>query len=165
MRLRGILVVCVAGTLLFAGCRQPDGPLPAETKDDPNRLYDVSRDLLNVAGGDVNGPQELADDMKVWGSKSDEPWAPGDELAKRLATALRGKNLTEQTASQLARHIWIAIAGRELSARQVDRLEEDVKTLLVSAGASAESADGVAQQIDSVQQQVTTKQRWWFQVF
>ena len=160
-----MLVVCIAAPLLLSGCRQPDGPLPAETKDDPNRLYDVSRDLPNVAGGNASAPQELADDMKVWGTKSDEPWPPGDELSKRLAMALKGKNLTEQTASQLARHIWIAIAGRELSARQVDRLEQDVKTLLVSAGASAENADGVAEQIDSVQQQVTTKQRWWFQVF
>ena len=45
------LAVCLAATLIAAGCRQPDGPLPVETDDDPNRISDVAKDLLNAAGG------------------------------------------------------------------------------------------------------------------
>jgi hypothetical protein len=147
------------------GCRQPDGPLPAETRDDPNRLYDVSRDLLNIAGGDANGQREFADDLKVWATKGDAPWPPADELAGRLATSLKGKNLTEQAAGQLARQLWIATAARELSSRQVDRLKEDVKTLLVSAGSTEPAAASVAEQLGVMQAAITTKKRWWFQVF
>jgi hypothetical protein len=151
--------------LLVAGCRQPDGPLPTETADDSNRLSDVTRDLLNLAGGDANAPAEFADDLKVWGTKSNEAWAPGDELAKRLAVALKGKTLTEQSAGQLARQIWIAAAGRELSSRQVDRLEEDIKGLLVAAGASESAVKDVTDQVGEMQDAVSTKRRWWFQLF
>jgi hypothetical protein len=165
MRFRSVLAVFLAATLLSAGCRQPDGALPAETADDSNRLSDVTRDLLSIAGGDAKAPGEFADDLKVWGTRSDEAWPPGDELAKRLAASLQGKNLTEQSAGQLARQLWIAAAGRELSPRQVERLQEDVKGLLVSVGSSDTAAKDVADQVGEMQGVVSTKRRWWFQMF
>jgi hypothetical protein len=150
---------------LLAGCRQPDGPLPVEDVEDPGRQTDVSRDLLNLAGGDPKGRQELADDLKVWGTKSNDAWEPGDELARRLAVALKGKNLTEQSAAQLARYLWLASAGRELSSRQSERLGEDVRTLLAATGATEDDTKAVADQIGEVHGAVTVTRRWWFQVF
>jgi hypothetical protein len=153
--------ICV----LLAGCRQPDGPLPVENDEDPGRQVDVRRDLLNMAGGDPKARQEFADDLKVWGTKSSDAWAPGDELARRLAVALRGKTLTEPSAAQLARYLWLTTAGRQLSSRQVERLQEDIKGLLTSAGATEDHAQSVADQIGAVQDAVTVTRRWWFQVF
>ena len=161
-QLLGVLLafVCVA-----AGCRQPDGPLPVETPDDPNRLTDVTRDLLNVAGGDANGPQELADDMRVWAPNAPAAHAACDTLARQLSAAVKGKTLDEQSAGQLARQLWIASAGRELSSRQVDRLQDEVKTLLTSAGVAEDAAATVTAQIDVLQETVTAKQRRWYQLF
>jgi hypothetical protein len=164
MKRRVPYALCIVAALTVAGCRQPDGPLPVEGAEDPNRIYDVSRDLLNVAGGDAEAPRELVEDIKVWAVSSNEPWEPGDELARRLVVALTGKPLTEQMAGQLARHIWITAAGRELSDRQIGRLQEDVNTLLVSAGATEEAAKAVADQIGVVQEAVTTKRRRWYQI-
>jgi hypothetical protein len=165
MNRRALNLLCVCGVLFLAACRQPDGPLPIETEDDPNRLVDVTRDLLNMAGGDANAPQEFADDVKVWGTTSSAPWEEGDELARRLAAALKGKDLSEQSAAQLARQIWLAAAGRQLSSRQVGRLQTDIRMLLVSVGVAEDAADSVAEQISEVQDAVTTKRRWWFQLF
>jgi hypothetical protein len=151
--------------LLLAGCRQPDGALPVETSEDPGRQMDVSRDLLNMSGGDANAQQEFADDLKLWGSESNAPWVPGNELARRLAVTLKGKNLTEQSAAQLARYLWLTAAGRQLSERQVERLQEDVKALLVTTGATEADAKSVADQVGEVQKSVTVAKRWWFQVF
>lgn len=164
MRLRALCSVCCICVLLV-GCRQPDGPLPVENDDDPGRQMDVSRDLLNMAGGDAKAQQEFADDLKVWGTKASTAWEPGDELARRFAVALKGKTLTEQSAAQLARYLWLTTAGRQLSNRQVDRLQEDVKTVLISAGATEDDAEAVADQIGDVQDAVTVTRRWWFQVF
>ena len=165
MTRRSLLAAALVALIAVAGCRQPDGPLPIETADDPNRLSDVGRDLLNAAGGDVNAPQELADDIRVWAGVTEPAQQQSDELARRVAASLKGRNLTPQSAGQFARHIWIAAAGRELSSRQVDRLKEEVTTLLVAAGAAEADAAPVAEQIDALQETVTTKHRWWFQVF
>jgi hypothetical protein len=165
MNRRVLSLLCVAGILLLAACRQPDGPLPIENKEDPNRLADVTRDLLNMAGGDANASREFADDVKVWATTSSAPWEEGDELARRLAVALRGKNLPEQSAGQLARQIWLTAAGRQLSSRQVERLQTDIRTLLVSIGATEDAAESVSEQVGEVQDAVTAKRRWWFQLF
>ena len=130
--------------LIAAGCRQPDGPLPVETADDPNRISDVAKDLLNAAGGDANAPSELAEDVRVWAANTTQAKAECDELARRVAAAVKGKNLNEQAAGQLARHLWIAAAARELSARQVDRLQDEVMKLLASAGVNEGAAEEVS---------------------
>lgn len=165
MRRRPIVALCLAAALLVAGCRQPDGPLPPEGAEDPSRRADLTRDLLAIARGDADGRREFSDDLKVWGTTSNDVWQPGDDLAARLSTALEGKTLTDDQAAQLARQFWIAAAGRELSARQIDRLGEDVKGLLTAVGATAAAAESVAEQVGTMQQAVTTKRRRWFQLF
>jgi hypothetical protein len=165
MRFLAITVLCIAGASAAAGCRQADGSLPAERVDDQDRIRDVSRDLLNLAGGDAKAQGEFADDLKVWGTTSNDPWPPGDELAKRMAAALKGKKLTEEAAAQLARQLRIAAEGGDLSNRQVDRLQEDITGQLVAIGVSSDAAEEVADQIEEVQDAVKTRRRWWFQVF
>jgi hypothetical protein len=156
--------VCTA-SLLGAGCRQPDGPLPPDNTEEEERRHDVSRDLQNIAGGDANGPQEFADDVQVWGTGDEGDWAPGDELARRVTAALKGKSLPDEAAAQLARFFWIAAAGRQLSERQVERLQQDVTTALVQLKVEEAAAKGVADQIGELQKSVTTKERRWYQLF
>lgn len=157
-------VVCAA-SLLGAGCRQPDGPLPVDNTEEEERRHDVSRDLQNIAGGDANGPQEFADDVQVWGTGDEGDWAPGDELARRVTAALKGKTVPDEAAAQLARFFWIAAAGRQLSERQVERLKEDVTAALVKLGAEQAAAQAVAAQVGEMQKAVTVKERSWYQVF
>jgi hypothetical protein len=165
MTRRSMFVLGLTAALLVGGCRQPDGALPPEGVEDPSRRADLTRDLLAIARGDADGRREFSDDLKVWGTTSNDVWAPGDELAARLSTALEGKMLTDEQAAQLARQFWIAAAGRELSARQVDRLGEDVKGVLTTIGATPAAAESVAQQVAAVQEAVTTKRRRWYQLF
>ena len=165
MRLKSFLFALCAASLLVAGCRQPDGPLPAEGVDEENRRYDVGRDLQNIAIGDVNGPQEFADDVQVWGTSAGGDWPPSDELARRVTVALKGKMLSDEAAAQLARFFWIAAAGRELSERQVERLQEDVTGALVKLGVEEAAAKAVADQVAEMQKAVTAKQRRWYQLF
>src|SRR5688572_21482061 len=120
MRLQRFLFAVCTACLLAAGCRQPDGPLPAEGVDEENRRYDVQRDMQNIAAGDANGTQEFASDVKVWATSNIGPWEPADELARRMTVALKGKTLPDEAAAELARFLWIAAAGRQLSDRQVE---------------------------------------------
>jgi hypothetical protein len=165
MTLRPFLFALCAACLLAAGCRQPDGPLPAEGPDEENRRYDVSRDLLNIAGGDPNGVEEFADDIRVWATSEPAPWTPGVELGRRVEAVLKGKMVSEEAAAQLARFFWIAAAGRELSERQVERLQEDVKAALLKLGVTEAEAAPVVEQVAEIQKTVTVKQRRWYQLF
>jgi hypothetical protein len=165
MTMRSFLFALCAASLLAAGCRQPDGALPADGPDEENRRYDVGRDLQNIAGGDTNGPQEFADDVQVWATSAPGDWPPSDELARRVTVALKGKTLSDEAAAQLSRFFWIAAAGRELSDRQVERLQEDLTAALLKLGAEEAAAKAVADQIAEVQKAVTVKQRRWYQLF
>lgn len=160
---RVLLACCLCVTL--AGCRQPDGPLPAAGPDDENRQHDLSRDLQNIAGGDANGPAEFAADLKVLAGRADAPWEPADSLGNRLSAALKGKALPEESAAQLARFFWIAAAGRELSERQVEKLGEDIGEALKKVGAADSAAAAVGEQVAALQGAVTRKERKWYQLF
>src|SRR5262245_38025226 len=53
--------------LLAVACRDPEGPIPAPTGDEADEVYELSRDILNVAGGDPQAIQELTDDLGTQG--------------------------------------------------------------------------------------------------
>ena len=56
--------------------------------DEPDEVYELSRDILNVAGGDKQAFQELSDDLGSQGSlETGQPRAGA--LAKSLRTARR----------------------------------------------------------------------------
>jgi hypothetical protein len=165
MRSRRFLFALCTVSLIVAGCRQPDGALPTEGPEDKSRWNDVARDLQNIAGGDANGPQEFADDIKVWATPIAGRWAPADELGQRVTTALKGKTLPDDGAAQLARFFWIAAAARDLSERQTERLQDDIKEALVKLGAAEAAATAVGEQIGTLQEAVTRKERRWYQLF
>ena len=151
-------------SLSIAGCRQADGPMPAPEGEVPNRLVDISRDLMSVSRGDTQARDDLADDLRVFVSRK-EAIPATDELARRTAAVVDGKTLNDQNAEQLAHHLWTAAAAREMSQRQVESLQNDVHALLVSIGVPEDNAVNVASQAGEVQKVVTTRERRWYEFF
>ena len=158
-----ILVVSVA----LAGCRQADGPVPAVDANKQAELRDVSRDLQNLAAArDPNAPEDLAHDLRKYVDEDRPSAIPAvDELSLRTARALAGTKLTEQAAQRLAHDLWTSVEAREMSERQVESLQNNVQSLLMSVGVAEENAEAVAAQVGEVQRQVTARQRRWYEWF
>jgi hypothetical protein len=158
-----VLVVLVAA--LAGACRQPDGPLPAAEGDAPNRVGDLSRDILSVARGETTARQDFADDLRVFVEEKPEAIEAVDELARRTSESISGTEMSDQNAQQLAHHLWTAVAARELSERQVESLQNDLQSMLVSAGIPEATAQNVATQAGEVQRTVTDRRRRWYEFF
>jgi uncharacterized protein YggE len=151
-------------SLTLAGCRQGDGPLPTAEGEVPNRLEDLRRDLLSVSRGDTEAPQDLAADLRVFVDDR-EAFPAVNELARRTSEVVAGKTLNDDHAQQLAHHLWTAAAGREMSGRQVESLQNDLHSLLVSVGVPEDNAMNVASQVSEVNTQVSSRPRRWYEFF
>jgi hypothetical protein len=156
-------VLLVAAAMAAGGCRQADGELPARDGEVPNRLEDIRKDLLSIAGGNREAANDLGDDLSVFAEARGN--AAARTLARQVGDAVAASQLNEEAAGRLAEQLWIAVAGRDLSERQVQALQEDVEELLMSAGASQQHADAAGQQIDEVQKAVTARSRRWYERF
>ena len=153
----------VASLMLVAGCRQPDGPMPQPTPEEQNEIGDLSRDFLSIAGGDEKAVQDAADDMGGLGPhERGRRFAP--EMSKRFARVLTGKTLTDQQALALATQMYLTFAATELSSRQIEKIQEDVRTQLTALGVAADAIDPITRQIEATQAEVTTAERRWWQV-
>ena len=158
-------VAVVLAGLAFGACRQADGQMPAPSEDVQQELVDVVRDLQNVAAArDPQAPRDLADDLRKYASRPDaEPTV--DELSRRAASAVGGLELPEQAAQRLAQSLWVSVAARELSERQIESLQNDMRLLLTSIGVTEPHAQQVASQIGEVQGAVTSRPRRWYELF
>ena len=165
MRLLVRCVVVAAVGLSFGACRQADGPIPVPSEDVQAELDDVVRDLQNVARAkDPQAPSDLVSDLRKFAQRRDaEPTV--DELTRRTVTALGGIELPEQSAQRLAHSLWVSIAARELSERQVETLQSDVQLMLTSFGVTEANAQQVAAQVGEVQSAVGDRPRRWYELF
>lgn len=152
-------------SLAAAGCRQPDGEMPSPSADAQEDLVDISRDMMNVAlGSDPAALEDLAYDLRKYVTqKEDIPVV--EELSRRTASVMANRTLPEQTAQRLAHTLWLAIVGHEFSGRQVEALQNDTQSMLMSIGVADEQAGQVAEQVGAVQQAVTNRQRRWYEWF
>jgi hypothetical protein len=150
--------------LAVGGCRQADGPMPTADAETQNELMDVSHDLQNIARGDPSAPKDLADDL---GKYPRRPTAKPSvqELTRRTASVIAGKALEDQTAQRLSHSLWTSVAARELSERQVETLQNEVQSILVSTGVAEAQARDVAAQVGEVQKQVSNRPRRWYELF
>lgn len=148
-----------------SACRQADGPVPTPSADTQEELADVARDLLYIASGrDPEAPKYLESDLRKYARRaSAEPAV--DELAQRTTMAVTGVNLGEQDAQRLAHNLWLSMAAREISERQVEGLQNDTQALLLSIGTPQDRADQVAAQVGEVQRAVTDRPRRWYELF
>lgn len=159
---RALLVVLA---LVAAGCRQPDGPMPTPNQNVQDDLVDIGRDLIYIAAGsDPAAPQDLSADLRKYVTR-DEAMPVVEELSRRMADAVANTKLPEQTAQRLAHTLWLAIAARDISERQVEALQNDTQSMLISVGVADEPAAQVAAQLGEVQRVVTDRQRRWYEWF
>ena len=155
-------VSLVVVLLLAAACRQADGPVPQPKGDEPNEVYELSRDILNVAGGDPQALREMSDDLGTQGPL--ETGQPGaGALAKSLQTALVSRRLSDEQARRLAGDLYIVFTADKLSVSQVDALQERVGGLLREVGAPESAIPPVRNDIKSVQALVNTSGRHWWE--
>jgi hypothetical protein len=150
-------VACVA-----AGCRQPDGALPAENGEVPNRLHDLQRDLESVAAGESDAPKDLADDLAVFADGTEGVNA-ARTLAGSTSVVLVKRMLNEEALQQLTTVLWKTVASRELSERQVDGLKDDMRGTLISIGVSQADSNAVADRVGQTQKAVTKRKRNWYE--
>jgi hypothetical protein len=153
-----------AAALQFAACRQADGPMPETTPETANQLGDISRDLQNLASGSPDGPKDLADDISHYAQDTNNGQAAAAELARRLGQALTGKTFKLAQAMPVAHTCWVTVAGRQLSEKQVDSLKNEMKQELMALGVNEQQAQGVADQVGTVQQAVTARHRRWYEM-
>jgi hypothetical protein len=158
----GLIGVAV---VVLSGCRQPDGPIPTPDATVQEELGDVARDLQYIASArDPQAPQNLAEDLRKYARRPSA--VPSvDELSRRTAGALAGSQLTEQAAQRLTHNLWLSVAARDISERQIESLQNDTQSLLVSVGIPEERAQQVAVQVGEVQRAVTNRPRRWYELF
>jgi hypothetical protein len=156
--------IIAAAALSFAACRQADGQLPPATGTVPNELGDISRDLQSLASGSPDGPKDLTDDISHYAEGTNGGQAAAAELSRRLGEALTGKTFKLAQALPLAHTCWVTVAGRQLSEKQIENLQNEMKAELMSLGVSEPQAQAVASQVGVVQQAVTARHRRWYEM-
>ena len=158
-------VVLVLASLAFGACRQADGPMPEPDPDVQAELRDVAKDLQNIAGArDPEAVRDLTSDLGKYARRPTEVPAV-DELSRVTASAVSGVDLSERSAERLAQSLWVSVAARELSERQVESLRNDMQLLLTSIGVSEANAQQVAAQVAQVQAAVNSRPRRWYELF
>ena len=167
MSQRLAVLLCVALALSATGCRMADGPMPMPGKEDLNRLDDLRRDLGDVVAGHAEAKKDFADDLQVFVNAEKKPDAPAaiNELARLIGDAATAAQLKEAAAPPLLKQVWVALAARQLSEKQVTTLQADVKTTLTGLGVPEPPAQAVSNQIGTVQKAVTERSRRWYEVF
>ncbi len=160
--MRWIVYALLAAASMSAACTQADGEMPAKSGEVPQRLVDIGRDIDNVTGGNPDGPVELTDDLLVF---ADGPEAI--DATRALSTTVSGmlvnRTLDEQTRSQLATLLWTTVAARDFSERQIDKLKDDMRELLMTIGVSQQDANLAAGWVGNVQKAVTQRSRRWYE--
>jgi hypothetical protein len=156
--------VVAACALQLAACRQADGPMPETTASTPNELGDINRDLQNLASGDPSGTKDLSDDISHYAEGPSGGPAAAAELSRRLGEALTGKTFKLAQAMPVAHTCWVAVSARQLSEKQIEGLQNEMKSGLMSIGANEQQAQNVADQVGAVQQAVSARHRRWYEL-
>jgi len=155
------VAACAVALLTLAGCRQPDGSVPAPQGEQTNRIDDISRDLQNVARNDSNAPAELLDDLTYLESVPRPPERL-KELGDALSAALRGAKLPDTEAKRVATLLFQMVNARDLSESQIAQIGTDLRAALVMAGATPEAADRVALAGAALAGEVTQNKKRWY---
>ena len=159
------MVFVAAALASVSACRQADGPVPTPSAETQEELADVARDLQYIASGsDPAAPTYLESDLSKYARRASA--APVVvELARRTSAAVSGVKLAEQDAQRLTHNLWLSVAAREISERQVEGLQGDMQALLLSIGVPQDRAEQVAAQVGEVQRAVSDRPRRWYELF
>jgi hypothetical protein len=159
-------MVLAAVTLVSVpACRQADGPVPTPSAETQEELVDVARDLQYIASGsDPAAPEYLEADLRKY-ARRESAGPAAEELARRTSAAVTGLMLGDQDAQRLTHNLWLSVAARDISERQVEGLQSDMQSLLLSVGAPQDRAELVAAQVAEVQRAVSDRPRRWYELF
>ena len=164
MKLTVQYAIILVSALALGACRQADGPMPTADANTLGELEDVRHDLENVAKKDPAAPEDLASDIAKYSRRATAIPAI-NELTRRTVNVLAGKTVNEQAGNRLAHSLWMTVAARELSERQIEALQNDVQSILVSIGVAEPQAQQVAAQVGEVQKAVGDRPRRWYEFF
>lgn len=120
-----------------------NAPLPVAQGEQANELDDIRRDLHNVAANERNAASDLLQDLAALPLEA-PPAAPLQALTDALSGALSGTRLEDADARQLANLLFATVSGEELNDAQVSRVGNEMRTILVRAGANKDAADRAA---------------------
>ncbi len=152
-------------SLGLSACRQADGPLPERSSSNrQDDIEDIGKDILNVVGKDANGPAEMTEDLQKF-AQTPEAGAKVNELAGKLKQVLPGITLTPPEAQQLAEKLWQGISATEITGRQVEVLQDEVKVSLVNAGVPESEALATVAVLTDIQKATTKRVRRWYELF
>ena len=159
-----IQAIILAAALSSSACRQADGPMPPTNDTVTNEIGDIGRDLQNLAKNDPDGPKDLAGDLGHYAEDAAGGPAAAAELSRRLGDALVGKSFELSQVMPVAHTSWVTVAGRQLSEKQIEDLQNEMRSQLMMLGVDEQKAQAVAAQVGVVQQTVTTRHRRWYEL-
>ena len=87
------------------------------------------------------------------------------ELVNRVAAGLKGLDVDDAGRERVVRQLWLVVAGRQLSDKQIERVQEDLHSAMLSVKATEQHAQAVASQAVEVQRRVTDRSRRWYELF
>jgi hypothetical protein len=157
-------VLIPAAVLSLAACRQADGPIPTPNLATQNEIDDLSRDLLGVVSRVDQSDRNLADGLHKY-TENPDILPAFDELARRTSSVVAGSRLSQTAAQQLAHALWLTVAAREMSGRQVEALQTEMQAVLIAAGVPEPDAQPVVAQVGEVQRLVTARPKRWYEFY
>jgi hypothetical protein len=160
----GLCVAVLLVGLSVAGCRQAEGPIPTPVDEQPNKIYDIGRDLQNIARGEAQASQDLLDDLNgLDGTPRPAPLVR--DLSTATADAVAGASLADAQAQEIARLLFIALTAEELNAQQIEQVAGDLRAALAGSGADDAQAARVATAATTLQDAITLNRKRWYHMF
>lgn len=154
----------LAACCSFVACSQPDGPMPTLKNEDPNRIGDVGRDLVNVRMKIPGAPKDLFDDLQNLAA-APPPDALTQRLGESVSQCLTARPINEQATQQLAHHLFVVMNSRELSRRQVRRIADEVGEVLKSTGGDEAGIARVKETIEALYASIAMNRKRWYHLF
>jgi hypothetical protein len=164
--IRGVLAgVCLMAIgVAAAGCRQAAGPIPTPTEEQPNKISDIGHDLQNVARAEASAEQDFLDDLDGLDS-NERPAALMRQLSQAIAAAVKGKQLGDKQAQDVAQALFVAVTADELNPKQIDQVAADVRASIANIGVDPAAADRVAEATAALQKAITLNPKRWYHFF
>jgi hypothetical protein len=159
-----LVVAVIAAAMLGGACSQSDGPVPVPTDEQPNKIYDIGRDLQHIAGGEAAAQKDLLDDLNGIDS-TDRPAPLVENFSNALGAAVKNKPLPDQIAQATAKQVFVVLTARQLSEKQIKQVTTDLKTEITKAAVEPPKADQVASAATALQAAITKNKRRWYQFF
>lgn len=162
---RWLTVAGVAVTVFgLTACRQPDGPMPQPNAVQRNEIGDIGRDLARAAAGSEESVKDLGDDL-AHNTPLPASDPKVDALIKSVVSALNRAKLTEPASNQLAEQLYYVMNARQISRRQAKEIADRIDEILRASGTDEAGAAAVRENVETVQQAITTNPKRWYHLF